>query len=207
MLIGGFARQVRHTLDRNGKEAEKLHLVEEEAKRLETMLDDVRDFTRPSPPRLVLGDLNATIWETVLLMEQDLSARGVALRTHLDKALAQAPHDPGQMRQVFINLIKNAAEAMDEGGTVTITSRMHDSMAEVEVADTGPGLTPEQAKQVFNPFFTTKERGTGLGLAVCYRILADHHGDIRVLGNADKGCSFVVSLPTDRRRATDEEKG
>lgn len=206
MLIGGFARQVRRTLADDSKEAEKLHLVEEEAKRLETMLDDVRDFTRPSPPRLNLGDVNATIWETVLLMEQDLTAKGVVLRTKLDTTILPARHDPGQIRQVLINLIKNAAEAMVDGGTVTITSRMHASMAEVEVADTGPGLTPEQTKHIFNPFFTTKERGTGLGLAVCYRILADHHGDIRVQSTVGKGCAFTISLPTDKRQPDDAEE-
>ncbi len=199
MLIGGFARQVRSTLEQGSKEAQKLLLVEEEAKRLETMLNDVRDFTRPNPPRLVPGDLNATVWETTLLMEQDLAARGVTLRASLDTNLAQALHDPGQIRQVLINLIKNAAEAMPGGGTVTITSHMRGAMAEVEVADNGPGLTPEQAKQVFNPFFTTKERGTGLGLAVCYRILADHHGDIRLHCEAGRGCTFTLRLPIQTR--------
>lgn len=198
MLMGGFARQVRRVLDQEGEEARKLLLVEEEAGRLENMLGEVRDFTRPSAPRLTPGDLNATIWETAQLMEQDLAARGVVLRTKLDAALTHAPgvpHDPGQIRQVLINLLKNAAEAMHEGGAVTVTSRRNATMAEVEVRDTGPGLTPEQARQIFNPFFTTKERGTGLGLAVCYRIMADHHGDIRVTAAQGKGCLFVLRLP------------
>lgn len=195
MLIGGFARQVRRTLPEKGKEAEKLALIEEEAKRLETMLEEVRDFTRPATPKLTSGDVNATVWETAMLMEGDLASRGVTLTTSLDKTIPPAPHDPSQMRQVLLNLIKNAAEAMPQGGQVTLSSRRRADMVEVEVKDDGPGLTPEQARQVFNPFYTTKERGTGLGLAVCYRIMHDHGGDIRLDSQVGAGCVFTLTLP------------
>lgn len=199
MLIGGFARQVRRTLPESGKEAEKLLLVEEEAKRLESMLEEVRDFTRPAAPKLAPQDLNATVWETAMLMEASLAGRGVTLRTDLDKTLPPAVHDPSQLRQVVINLVKNAAEAMPNGGLVVVKTRLAGDMAELEVRDDGPGLGPEQARLIFNPFYTTKERGTGLGLAVCYRIMHDHGGDIRVQSEEGKGCAFTVSLPVERR--------
>lgn len=198
MLIGGFARQVRRTLPEGGKEAEKLGLIEEEALRLESMLEEVRDFTRPAAPKLALQDVNATVWETVMLMEAELASRGVTLSTSLDKTIPQVAHDPAQLRQVLLNLVKNAAEAMPQGGQVTLSSRRSGDTVEVEVRDNGPGLSPEQAKMVFNPFFTTKERGTGLGLAVCYRIMRDHGGDIRLESEEGKGCAFTFSLPLER---------
>ncbi|MBI4803772.1 MAG: sensor histidine kinase [Desulfovibrio sp.] len=201
MLIGGFARQVRRTLPKEGKEAEKLALIEEEAKRLETMLEEVRDFTRPAAPKMTGQDLNATVWDTVMLLETNLAARGVTLRTNLDVNLPPAVHDPSQIRQVLINLVKNAAEAMPGGGLVVVATRLNRSMIEVEVRDDGPGIAPDQAKLVFNPFYTTKERGTGLGLPVCDRIVHDHGGDIRLDAAEGKGCSFVISLPVERRAA------
>lgn len=195
MLMAGFARQVRRTLDEGGKEAEKLRLIEEEAKRLETMLVEVRDFTRPSAPRLELQDFNATVRDTLHLMEAELAARGIELRQHLAAGLPPVRHDPAQVRQVIINLVKNAAEAMPNGGRITLTSRKRGETAELEVRDNGPGLEPAQKNLIFNPFYTTKERGTGLGLSVCYRILQDHQGDIRVQSEPGQGCAFTVSLP------------
>lgn len=199
MLIGGFARQVRRTLPKDGKEAEKLALIEEEAKRLESMLEEVRDFTRPAAPKMTGQDLNSTVWDTVMLLEANLAARGVTLRTNLNVTLPAAVHDPAQIRQVLINLIKNAAEAMPSGGLVVVSTRLNRSMAELEVRDDGPGIAPEQAKLVFNPFYTTKERGTGLGLPVCDRIIHDHGGDIRLDAATGKGCAFVISLPVEKK--------
>ena len=195
MLIGGFARQVRRSLPKGGKDAEKLALIEDETMRLESMLEEVRDFTRPAAPKLTVQDLNATVWETVMLLEANLASKGVSIRANLDKSLPMAAHDPAQIRQVLINLIKNAVEAMPGGGLVVVNSKMSGEMVEVEVQDNGPGLSPEQAKMVFNPFYTTKERGTGLGLPVCYRIMRDHGGDIQLETEEGKGCAFTISLP------------
>lgn len=199
MLMAGFARQVRRTLPEEGKEAGKLLLVEEEARRLEGMLEEVKDFTRPAAPKFSSHDLNATVWDTAMLMEGSLAAKGVTIRANLDKNLPPTEHDPSQIRQVVLNLVKNAAEAMGQGGQVAVSTRSKGRMAELEVRDTGPGLTPDQAKLVFNPFYTTKEHGTGLGLPVCYRIARDHGGDIRLDTAPGKGCAFTVTLPLDRQ--------
>jgi signal transduction histidine kinase len=198
MLMAGFARQVRRTLPEGCKEAGKLLLVEDEARRLEGMLEEVKDFTRPAAPKFSSHDLNATVWDTAMLMEASLAARGVTLRASLDKNLPPTEHDPSQIRQVVLNLVKNAAEAMGQGGQVAVTTRAKGRMAELEVRDTGPGLASEQARLVFNPFYTTKEHGTGLGLPVCYRIARDHGGDIRLETAPGKGCVFTVAIPLDR---------
>lgn len=195
MLIGGFARQVRKTLPGECKEAAKLSLIEEEAKRLESMLEEVRDFTRPATPKLSSTDINATVGETARLMESALAARGVVLRTSLDQSLGPVPHDPNQMRQVLLNLVKNAAEAMTTGGQVTVFTRARDGKAEIEVRDNGPGLPEDLARKAFEPFYTTKEHGTGLGLPVCFRIMHDHGGDIRMESAPGKGCAVTVTLP------------
>lgn len=201
MLIGGFARQVKRTLPEGGKEAGKLGLIEEEARRLETMLEEVRDFSRPASPVLVLKDLNETVSETVALLRDNLESHGVEVKTSLDPAMPPVRHDPAQIRQVVINLVKNAAEAMPGGGLVEVTSRRVRNRVEVEVRDHGPGVAAEQVGLIFNPFYTTKERGTGLGLAVCDRILHDHGGDIQVDTEEGKGSAFTFSLPVEKNGA------
>ncbi len=102
---------------------------------------------------------------------------------------------PDQLTQVFLNLIVNAVEAMPEGGTLTVISTQRDSRLAIEVQDTGPGLTPEEAARIFEPFYTTKAGGTGLGLAVSYGIIQQHGGRIEVHGVPGQGTTFTVLLP------------
>src|SRR3990172_716494 len=113
--------------------------------------------------------------------------------------LPDIPADPAQMKQVFINLIINACEAMEGGGVLTVTSR-HDGERNTETvafADTGPGISPEDLPRVFDPFYTTKEKGTGLGLSVVYGIVTRHNGRIEVKSNPGGGTQMVIVLPTD----------
>ena len=103
--------------------------------------------------------------------------------------------DADQIKQVLINLIKNAVEAMPQGGTITIRTRGNAKGIFVEVQDTGKGITPEHLNEIFNPFFTTKEKGTGLGLAVSLKILNDHNGELLVSSQVGEGSVFTVRLP------------
>ena len=99
------------------------------------------------------------------------------------------------MKQVLINLVKNALEAMDTGGVITMTTTALDGQVRLSVHDTGKGIDPEIIPDIFNPFFTTKKTGTGLGLAVINKIIEDHHGTITVESSKGQGSTFTVHLP------------
>jgi signal transduction histidine kinase len=194
MLMGGFASQVRRHLPQNGGDFEKLGIVEAEAKRLEGLLNEVRDFTRPAPAQIVPGDLNITVEESVALLTEATKTHNIKLVQELDRSLPPVPHDPARIKQVLLNLLKNATEAMEQGGTLTVASSLANGRARITVTDTGGGIPEAVRDRVFDPFCTTKETGTGLGLTVCQRIVADHHGDIRHAPTPD-GTTFTVELP------------
>ncbi|MEA4856838.1 MAG: ATP-binding protein [Solidesulfovibrio sp.] len=194
MLMGGFARQVRRHLPQGDADDEKLAIIESEAKRLETLLNEVRDFTRPAPSHVAPSDLNATVRASLAVMAEAMQSRGIAVETRLDATLAAVPHDADRIKQVLLNLLKNAAEAMESGGRLLVTTQAAPGKARLVVADSGGGIPESVRDRVFDPFCTTKESGTGLGLAVCQRIVEDHHGEIRFVTSA-AGTTFTVDIP------------
>lgn len=194
MLMGGFASQVRKHLPEGDKDCEKLGIIETEARRLEGLLNEVRDFTRPAAPHIEAQDINATVRESLAVMGEALEERGVALHVRLDESLAPVPHDAARIKQVLLNLFKNAAEAMDSGGRLDVATQARDGVVRLTVTDSGGGIPEDMRGRVFDPFCTTKESGTGLGLAVCQRIVEDHHGDIR-FDTSPSGTTFTVDLP------------
>jgi len=195
MLMGGFANQVRRHLAKEGRDYEKLGIIESEAKRLETLLNEVRDFTRPAPPQIEPRDFNETVTASLAIMAEAMETQGITVETSLDATLPPVPHDAARIKQVMLNLLKNSAEAMEGGGKVSIATQVISAdRVRLTVADTGGGIPEEVRERVFDPFCTTKESGTGLGLAVCQRIVEDHHGDIRFM-TAPHGTTFTVELP------------
>ncbi|WP_428560469.1 MAG: ATP-binding protein [Solidesulfovibrio sp. DCME] len=194
MLMGGFAAQVRRHLPEGEADAEKLGIIESEAKRLETLLNEVRDFTRPAPPHVAPGDLNETVRASLAVVAEALQGRGITVETRLDAALPAVPHDADRIKQVLLNLLKNAAEAMETGGRLLLATQLAAGKARIVVADSGGGIPESMRERVFDPFCTTKETGTGLGLAVCQRIVEDHHGEIRFVTSA-AGTTFTVDIP------------
>lgn len=125
------------------------------------------------------------------------------------RSFAQIPQVecvPSQINQVFMNLIVNAAQAIEGRGTITITTRDEVDSVVVEVADTGPGISAEVISRVFEPFFTTKDvgKGTGLGLSLSYSIIENHHGSIEVESELGKGTTFRIRLPVVQPKKTEE---
>jgi two-component system, NtrC family, sensor histidine kinase HydH len=194
MLMGGFASQVRRHLPRGGADFEKLGIVESEARRLETLLNEVRDFTRPTPPLIEDRDLNDTVAASLAIMAGVMESRGIHVVTRLDRSLPDVPHDAARIKPVLLNLLKNAIEAMERGGTVSVATEATGDRARVTVTDTGSGVPEAVRDRVFEPFCTTKESGTGLGLAVCQRIVEDHHGNISYASTTE-GTVFTMELP------------
>jgi signal transduction histidine kinase len=199
MVIGGFARQLIRNADIPDPAQEKLKIISNEVKRLETFLGDLRDFTRPAPPNLKEANLNDIIRDVHNMMEETAGEIGVRLETDLDQGLPLAMLDPNQIKQVLINLVKNALEAMDGEGKIMVATSLREGCIALSVTDNGKGIQPEIMREIFNPFFTTKKTGTGLGLAVINKIIEDHHGTITVESPKGHGTTFTVILPAKKQ--------
>jgi two-component system, NtrC family, sensor histidine kinase HydH len=196
MVIGGLARQVERKVGDEPNAVQKLQIIQNEVLRLETFLGDLRDFTRPAAPAKQQVNINDIIQEVDALMAEQAKSQEVKLVEHLDPNLPPLEADPNQMKQVLLNLLKNALEALDSGGQVILSSGAADHQVWFSVRDTGNGMPQEVLEKIFDPFFTTKEKGTGLGLAVIHKIITDHHGDVSVSSSPDKGTTIRVNLPS-----------
>jgi signal transduction histidine kinase len=199
MLMSGFANQVLRTIPEDDPRCEKLRIISEEAKRLEALLLEVRDFTRPPRPQKVEADVNTTVRNVLSLMQEKIQTQNIQVDLHLADDLPLCLFDPDQIKQVLLNLVKNAVEAMPQGGRLTISSQRAGNHLQVSVADTGDGIAPDRIKRIFHPFYTTKKKGTGLGLAVSYKIIQDHEGDITVQSREGEGARFTFTLPLKNR--------
>ena len=189
------AQLVRRRLrDLSPDDAESMAVMLAEIARLEVIIDDLLTFARPTKLARDDADLNAVIREVLAFMARQLGHAGVAVRDELDPNLPQAPLDPRRIRQVVLNLILNAVEAMPNGGTLTVRTRAVDNTVVAEFDDTGHGVEPDAAERLFEPFFTTKPGGGGLGLGVS-RTLVDAHGGTLAFEPLDGGTRFTFSLP------------
>jgi signal transduction histidine kinase len=193
MVIGGLAHQVERRLD-DQETREKLKIIQNEVKRLESFLGDLRDFTRPVLPVKHKIDLNQVIREVEDMMAEVAREKGVTLGEKLDP-VPFLEADPNQLKQVLVNLIKNALEATEANGRILLATGFQDGQAWFSVQDTGKGMPAEVLENIFHPFFTTKDKGTGLGLAVIHKIISDHHGAIQVDSAPGRGSTFLVKLP------------
>jgi len=200
MVIGGMASQVERRLPEDPSSQEKLRIIQTEVKRLESFLGELRDFLRPVPPNKQEIDLNQVIREVKALMEEAIREKGIRLEDQLHPEPIAVSADPNQLKQVLLNLVKNALEATDDRGAILVSSGTDDGQVWFSVQDTGRGMSEDVREKIFHPFYTTKEKGTGLGLAVINKIVTDHHGAITVSSIAGSGSTFTVRLP---RKAAD----
>lgn len=195
MVIGGLAGQVERHLANDPAAQEKLRIIQGEVKRLESFLGDLRDFLRPVHPVKQEINLNDIILEVLALMAPALEEKGIALEDRLDPSLPWLPADPNQLNQVLVNLLKNAMEASEAGDRIILASGSEDNQVWFSIQDTGRGMTPEVREKIFHPFFTTKEKGSGLGLAVIHKIITDHQGTIDLDTTPGAGSTFTIRLP------------
>ncbi len=194
MVIGGLAGQVERRLT-DPAHREKLRVIQEEVKRLESFLGDLRDFLRPVHPLKRRVNLNEIIREVQALMSPAAEDKGVNLEERLDSHLPSIEADPTQLNQVLLNLLKNAMEATGPDGRIILASGSKKGQLWFSIRDTGKGMTLEVRNKIFHPFFTTKEKGTGLGLAVVHKIITDHGGTIDLETAPEAGSIFIVRLP------------
>ncbi len=191
-----------HLLLENAKaengSGELLRKIATQADRCRKIVRGLLDFSRQKKPEKRSCNLNQVIQECVSLLENQALFHNIVVEKQFQPDLPPAAADPAQIQQVFMNLIINAAEAMDGIGRLTMTTRLEpDGFVEVSIADSGHGISEENMERIFNPFFTTKEvgHGTGLGLAISFGIVKEHEGTISVESEEGKGATFTVRLP------------
>ncbi|MBI3670072.1 MAG: GHKL domain-containing protein, partial [Acidobacteria bacterium] len=172
-------------------------LIQREVAALETLVDEFSQFARFPTARLAPADSNAIVTSALDVFQGRLE--GITVRTSLADGLPAIKADAELLRRVVINLIDNAAEAVEGSATrelvLSTRGRADGEAVEIVVADSGHGISPEDKDKLFLPHFSTKDRGTGLGLAIAGRIIAEHHGTIRVEDNSPVGTRFVIRLP------------
>jgi PAS domain S-box-containing protein len=174
---------------------DQLEIARGEIKRLDFIIAQFLSAIRPTRPQLELEDLNQLIRDAARFLEPEISDRRLTLKLELRADLPLLRVDPGQMKQVFYNLIRNATQATPPGGTITIRSDLADYEVVVTVSDTGAGIPPEQMGHLFEPFHTTKEKGTGLGLLIVRRIVREHGGEIAIESAEKRGTRITIHLP------------
>ncbi|MEJ2671061.1 MAG: GAF domain-containing protein [Deltaproteobacteria bacterium] len=195
MLIGGFARQVlKDSATQVPKNVEKLKVIVDEVKRLEDFLVEVGGYAKFSEPQKQPEDLNLLVRETCARLEPSLRESNIELALDLAPDLPEIPFDPAHIRQVVLNIAKNALEAMESGGKLTITSGRQKDRVFVQIGDTGSGIPPENLEKIFQPFFSSKPKGSGLGLAISQKIIEAHQGEITIDSEPDKGTQVTIFL-------------
>ncbi len=171
-----------------------------EINRLDYIITQFLQAIRPSLPQLKPASLNDVVNKTLELLQPELDNRGLKLRTRLASQLPLTPIDPTQIQQLLVNLIKNALQAMTRGGTLTLQTGEGADGVWVSIADTGTGIAQEQINRIFEPFYTTKEKGTGLGLMIVQRIVRAHGGHLELESQIDRGTTFRIWLPLHERK-------
>jgi signal transduction histidine kinase len=198
-------KMLYHSLDLNfpksDPRAEDARLMGEKIEHLNKIVERILDFARTTEPKLDPVDLNAVIEELSLLVRHKLANQGVLLQPQLQTALPNVLGDAMQLEQAFLNLILNAAEAMPDGGKLTVTTRteVSDGPVLVEFADTGEGMSEEQCSKAFRSVLnTTKAKGTGLGLAIVGRTIETHGGELNIQSQRGRGTTITISFPQAR---------
>ena len=188
------------TADGARKLEQYLAVAKGEINRLDYIVTQFLQAIRPSPPHLKPASLNEVVRKTIELLQPELDNRGLSVRTKLARSLPAAPIDPTQIQQTLVNLVKNALQAMTKGGTLTLQTGEGADGVWVSVADTGGGIPQEQINRIFEPFYTTKKKGTGLGLMIVQRIVRAHNGRIELESHVGRGTTFRVWLPLSERK-------
>ncbi|MDB6109963.1 MAG: hypothetical protein JWR69_1713 [Pedosphaera sp.] len=188
-----------------------LDMIFKSAKRCQKIVQSLLSFARRHAPERKVLCVNEILESAVEILQYQMRTSNIEVKTHLDRQLPATLIDSHQMQQVFLNIINNARQAMDAqpgGGCLDITTSAADGRVRITFQDNGPGISAENLKKIFNPFFTTKEvgKGTGLGLSLCYGIVTEHGGSITPQSEPGKGATFIIDLPITQEAAAKAEK-
>jgi PAS domain S-box-containing protein len=177
-----------------------VNVAKGEINRLDYIVTQFLHALRPAPPQLKPGSLNDVVQKTLELLEPEIENRGLNIKRKLARRLPLTPIDQTQIQQVLVNLIKNALQATTKGGTLTLQTGESSEGVWVSVSDTGGGIPQEQLNRIFEPFYTTKKKGTGLGLMIVQRIVRAHGGRVELESQVGRGTTFRIWLPLHERQ-------
>lgn len=216
-LLAGFAHEVRNPLStiglnlqlvleefrdsetpRDRRTRKRLATVEAEVRRLQKILEEFLSYARAPEPKLVPVDLNARLRALVDFQEPEVREHGVSLRFYPGADVGEVPVDWDHLQAAIVNLVRNAKEATPAGGEVLVSTVRDGGHVTVRVTDTGAGMPPEVQARVFDPFFSTKRTGTGLGLPTVRRVVEEHGGTLTLESEPGKGSQFSLRLPAGR---------
>lgn len=174
-----------------------LRKIEEHVERARKVVHNMLGYARKMEPRMEAVDVNATVMQTIALLDNYARINNIAIRTDMESDLPVVASDQSQLQQVFLNLVTNAIDAIGDNGTIEVLTTKTDHFILAHIKDDGPGISPEDQKRVFDPFFTTKHdgKGVGLGLWVSYNIMEKMGGNITVSSERGKGSHFTVKIP------------
>ncbi len=193
--IGGFANSLLRNPSLDDAGREKARIIYEESRRLDGILTNILNFARPTEQALAVFDPESVARQTMELMTIGGDERGIIAVVDITPPLPHVEGNPENLKQCLINLVKNSMEAMPEGGTVSLRARRNDGYVQIDVEDTGTGIPPELHDQVFSPFYTTKQRGAGLGLAMTRKVIEEMGGKVILTSHVGKGTCISLMLP------------
>lgn len=193
--IGGFANSLLRSENVGDSEREKVGIILKESQRLDEILKSIINFTRPTKTAEGEVDVNQVIQETMSVMDLGCSPNGICMSFEPAEDVALVKGDSELVKQSLINLLKNAMEAMPGGGKILVTTGMNEFFVVVTVEDTGNGISEDIQDKVFNPFFSTKDQGAGLGLAMTKKIVDEMGGHVELASIPDKGTTVFLHLP------------
>ena len=188
---------LKSDLGLTGEDEELMNIISEESMRLNKIVDDFLKFARPNEPQFIETNINLLIHDTLILLKSRLN--GIYAKIELADHLPLSYADPDQLKQVLVNMVLNAIDATPDGGAIYIStdsvqSKNGYNALKIILKDTGRGIKESDLKKIFQPFYSTKEDGVGMGLAICERIVQNHNGEIRVESKNGEGTQFIITL-------------
>jgi signal transduction histidine kinase len=198
--ISSYSQMLLKELSPDDPQRELLEKIEKQSFRASEIINNLLKFARFSPSDFQELSLNSLMIDTLSLLEHQFKRNGISIELDLEPALPQTIGSGGKLQQVFMNLFLNAKDAMPDGGNLKLKTFVQDSELVVRVSDTGVGISKEEVKRIYDPFFTTKSvgKGTGLGLSVSYGIIQEHSGRISVDSKPGEGTTFSLYFPVRR---------
>jgi two-component system sensor histidine kinase HydH len=174
---------------------DKFHkIVGAEVDKINDIVQELLNFSKPKPLKLEDTNIHTLIEQTLSFLNNEFIKNRIEILKDFDSSLPLLNLDPNQIKQVFLNLFLNAIDAMKDGGKIAIITRSSGQAAEIIIEDTGKGIPHKDLEHIFDPFYTTKETGTGLGMSIVYGIIKEHRGEISVKSEENKGTAFVIRL-------------
>ena len=194
--IEGAAAIVERSPENEEQRKEFLGIIQEESRRLNRLVTQFLEFARPRPPELRPTDVGELLQSVINLVSQTLPRLDIGIEKQIASDLQLFKCDPEQLKQVILNLLLNSVQAMPNGGCIMVTAAEERGTLKIRVRDEGTGIPKEMVDSIYDPFFTTKETGTGLGLPIAYQFIEQHGGELALEENTERGACFSITIPT-----------